>query len=385
MNNNRFNRHVLIVQRRLTQYRVPLFERMQQCLSEVGVELNVVIGTPMPEEVVKEDGGVLAFPWSLEIPCRYYRLNGLQFVFQPIPKTLLTQQDLVIVAHENTLLLNYCLLIRKRFSKMRFAFWGHGANFQTHKKNSFGEKLKSWTAAKADWWFAYTSLSVEHIIKSGFPREYITCLNNSIDVNVLTRFSESIFQSDIELLRIKLGFVGKHVGIFLGSLYAEKRLDFLFESADELRIQLPDFELIIIGDGPLRHMVRNFAEKRFWVRWVGARHGREKVLHMSLGHVMLNPGLVGLGILDSFAMGLPMVTTDCGIHSPEIAYLESGRNGLMVGNDIKAYVEGVLSLFTNSTMHDSMAAACEEDSTRYSLDKMVENICRGIFKAIDTN
>ena len=106
---------------------------------------------------------------------------------------------------------------------------------------------------------------------------------------------------------------------------------------------------------------------------------------MSLGRVMLNPGLVGLGILDSFAMGLPMVTTDCGIQSPEIAYLESGRNGLMVDNDIKAYVDGVLSLFNNSTMYDYMVAACEEDSTRYSLDKMVENFCLGICKAIGTD
>jgi glycosyltransferase involved in cell wall biosynthesis len=355
---------------------------MQQRLSEMGIELNVLTGTSTPEELVKKDSGTLSSPWCLKVPCRYYRVNGVQFVLQPIPKTLLTRQDLVIVAHENTLLLNYCLLIRKHISKMRLAFWGHGANFQTHQKNSLGEKLKSWTATKADWWFAYTSLSVEHIVASGFPKEYITCLNNAIDLDVLTRLRENIFQPDIELLKIKLGFGGKHVGVFLGSLYAQKRLYFLFESADELKRQLPDFELLIIGDGPLRDIVRKFAEKRSWVRWVGAIHGREKVLHMALGHVMLNPGLVGLGILDSFAMGMPVVTTDCGIHSPEIAYLESGRNGLMVDNDIKAYVEGVLSLFTNATMYASMATACNADRDRYSLDKMVEAFCGGIFKAI---
>jgi hypothetical protein len=84
-------------------------------------------------------------------------------------------------------------------------------------------------------------------------------------------------------------------------------------------------------------------------------------------------------------MGLPMVTTDCGIHSPEIAYLKSGRNGLMVANDIKAYVEGLLSLFANQTFYDSMSTACKEDSTRYSLNKMVENFNLGILKALDSD
>ena len=176
---------------------------------------------------------------------------------------------------------------------------------------------------------------------------------------------------------------GKHVGVFIGSLYTEKRLDFLFQAAEDLRQRLPNFELIMIGDGPLRDMVRNAVTTRPWLRWVGTRHGREKMLYMSLGHVMLNPGLVGLGILDSFVMGLPMVTTDCGIHSPEIAYLESGHNGIMTINDVKAFVEDALSLLTNPALHDSMATACEKATKRYSLHQMVENFSNGILKALE--
>ena len=56
---------------------------------------------------------------------------------------------------------------------------------------------------------------------------------------------------------------------------------------------------------------------------------------------------VGLGILDSFALGIPMVTTDCKIHSPEIAYLKSGRNGLMIADSEEAFIEGVERLLKN--------------------------------------
>ena len=81
---NKVKKHVLIVQRRMTKYRVPLFERMQKRLAEEGIELNVVNGTPKPDEAVKKDSGAL--PWGLEILCRYWKFNERQFVFQPIPE-----------------------------------------------------------------------------------------------------------------------------------------------------------------------------------------------------------------------------------------------------------------------------------------------------------
>ncbi len=373
--------NVLIIQRRMTNYRVPLFESMRHRLAEAGVNLHVASGTPISVEVTKRDGGILS--WGLKIPCRYWKFNGLQIAFQPIPKALLKQQDLVVITHENAMIFNYWLLLRRRFTRTRIAFWGHGGNFQSVIKNSLSEKLKTWIAAKVDWWFAYTSLSVEKVISTGFPENRITCLNNTIDVDELVSCRKSISSKEIDSLRDSLGLYSNNVGIFIGSLYKEKRLNFLFTTVDKLKQRLPDFELLIIGDGPLRDMVRNSIAARPWTRWVGAKHDREKVLYASLGHVMLNPGLVGLGILDSFTMGLPMVTTDCGIHSPEIAYLESGRNGLMTANDSKAFVDGVLSLYKNPALRDSMVAACKEDSTRYSLEKMVKNFSLGILKALD--
>ena len=93
---------------------------------------------------------------------------------------------------------------------------------------------------------------------------------------------------------------------------------------------------------------------------------------------------VGLGILDSFALGIPMVTTDCKIHSPEIAYLESGRNGLMVADSEEAFIEGVERLLKNDEMRDAMAAECKKDAQRYSLEKMVNNFCEGVLKALNS-
>jgi len=75
----------------------------------------------------------------------------------------------------------------------------------------------------------------------------------------------------------------------------------------------------------LRQVVRDFAATRPWCKWAGARHGREKAQHLALAQVLLNPGMVGVGILDGFAMRLPLVTTDCGIHSRRSPILNRAR------------------------------------------------------------
>jgi len=367
----------------MVKYRIPLFEKLRTSLMRQNIKLNVLYGTPSMKEVAKYDSGHLA--WGVKSPCRYLNFNAHQIVFQSVPRNLLRQQDLVIVTHENSLVLNYWLLLKREFIQTRIAFWGHGTNFQSIRPNRLGQKIKSWTATKVDWWFAYTQLSVDKVAGYGFPESRITCLDNSIDMKQLIKWKSTITPSNLNMLKEHLKLKGKFVGVFVGSLYEQKRLHFLFEASEKVKQALPEFELILIGDGPMRNLVADFCKKNNWAVWAGAQHDREKALHLSLGHVMLNPGLVGLCILDSFAMGIPLVTTDCGIHSPEIAYLKSGENGLMTKNSTESFKKGVLSLFTDQKRYESLSAGCIADSKTYSLDKMAANFSGGICKALTLN
>jgi glycosyltransferase involved in cell wall biosynthesis len=155
------------------------------------------------------------------------------------------------------------------------------------------------------------------------------------------------------------------------------------DAIQRIRSEVPDFEMLFIGDGPLRSVVQNIAARYSWIRWVGGRIGREKVLHALLGQLILNPGLVGLGILDSFALGIPMVTTDCGIHSPEIAYLKSGYNGLMTNNSVESFVRTVVDIYRNELARERLSNACMASSCDYSLEAMSTNFASGIRKALE--
>src|SRR6185369_14298488 len=240
--------NVLIIQRRMTEYRVPLFNALRRKLAEQGVNLQVVYGTPTAVEAGRKDSGSL--PWGIEAPCFYLPLNRAQLVWQHIPRKLLAEQDLIIIPHENMLLANYLLLFLRRFRKTtRLAFWGHGANFQSRDTNNLRERLKAWTARQVDWWFAYTTASVKKVVASGFAPQQTTCLNNAVDMGALQQWQAAISADERHALLQELGLGGKRLAVFIGGLYREKRLDFLCAVADDLRQSLPDFELLIIGDG----------------------------------------------------------------------------------------------------------------------------------------
>lgn len=366
---------VLIIQRRMTHYRVPLFNLMREKLNAAGVDLGVVYGDPLPEEKLKKDAGKL--PWGVHVLC-LYGWRGRLCWQNAMP--VASNANLVIVTQENRLLFNYVRPILKQDRK--WAFWGHGRNFQSANPNSLKERFKRWLARRVDWWFAYTSLSEAAVRESGFPRERITVLNNAIDTTGLAADLAAISPAELARARVEYGIGAGPIGLSLASLHADKRLDFLLDAALRIRARVPDFQLVIVGDGPERDRVRQAAEANTWVHWLGARGGRDKALILKMSTLMLSPGAVGLTILDALVAGVPMVTTNCSHHGPEIAYLHSGENGLMTEYDPDAFTEGVVRLLEQPAELEAMRAACLASAGAYTIEKMAENFCEGILACL---
>lgn len=367
-------RKVLVVQRRMTHYRIPFFEALKLQMADRNCELVLAYGNGTDEENDKHDSGEIA--WGIRLNTRY-AFSG-KLCWQPFGNAA-REAHMVIVALENKLLYN--LLPQFGSPRLRFGLWGHGANLQGNPF-SLRERYKRVVARRADWWFGYTSMSIPLIVKSGFPAERITVLNNSVDTSSLQRYRQSITPEEISVLRESLGFGTGPVGVFVGSLYADKRLDFLFLAAERIRCEVPDFQFLIVGEGLERDKVRTWCAAHPWTRWVGARFGREKVAYISTAQVMLNPGLVGLGILDAFVCGVPMFTTNCGIHSPEIAYLESGVNGVMTEDDLDAYVDTSVRLLGDTEALDVLRAGSLASAVEYTVENMARNFADGVTRCL---
>ncbi len=366
---------VCVVQRRLTHYRVPFFEALRHELANRNCELILAHGNATAEELGKNDGGVL--DWATKLPTRYF-LGG-KLCWQPFQK-MLGGVDLVVVTPENKMIYN--LAAQYLHQGYRLGLWGHGANLQGNP-SSLRERFKRRVATQADWWFAYTDMSLPLVERTGFPNARVTVLNNSVDTAELVAMRQCVTIEATERLRLELGLIGTHVGVYVGSLYAEKRIEFMLEAATRIRRALPSFEFLIMGSGPQQALVERFCEENPWAKYLGVRKGQAKVDAMALAKVTINPGLVGLGILDSFVCGVPMVTTDCGLHSPEIVYLENGENGLMTANTIDDYVASVVSLLSNDDAVARLRAGCEVSAKKYTVENMARNFADGVMQCLE--
>lgn len=120
-----------------------------------------------------------------------------------------------------------------------------------------------------------------------------------------------------------------------------------------------------------------------WAHWVGTKFNKEKVAFLSIASVILNPGLVGLGILDSFASGVPMVTTDCGIHSPEISYLKNDVNGIMTEPDVHQYSIACIALLRDHSRLRRLRENCLESAKEYTLENMANRFVKGIVSCLN--
>lgn len=367
---------VVICQYRLLHYRTGLFEQLRKACSERNIDLHLVCGQATRRERPKNDEGSL--PWAHKVVNKVWEVGTRDLIWQPLPSEL-ADADLVIVMQENRILSNYPLLLSRLWSSRRIGYWGHGVNFQSDAPAGLREKWKRFLISRVDWWFAYTEMTVDILRQQGYPDHQITQLDNAIDNFSFEKDLASVSEDQVDALRGEIDAPnGAPVGLFCGSLYPDKRLDYMIAAADRVHAALPAFRLVVIGDGPSAPTIQKALETRPWLSWKGVQKGIEKAAWYRLADIIINPGLVGLHILDSFCSGTPMVTTAQARHSPEIAYLKDGVNGLMVHGGPERYAETVLQILSDVSRLDFLKRMALIDSKRYTLDNMVNRFVEGI-------
>lgn len=363
---------MLFVERRLPAYRVPFFDAARQALGASGIAFELAHGQEDAEERPRGDAGHL--DWATPAPNRYLG----RLAWQPVATRGF---DLVIASHENRLLYNLWLCRPGR--PHRFAYFGHGANFAARSPDGWRERFKQATARQADWWFAYTELSATRLHQAGVDARRITVVDNAIDTRGLALRVAALSPDERARRRAALGLTAGRTALFIGSLHAAKRLDMLFDAAQRCAIADPAFRLLVVGDGPEAARCRALrAQGAAWLHWLGAQHGDRRAEPLALADLLLLPAAVGLGILDGFAAGLPLLTTSCPGHGPEIAYLMPGANGEITPPDAAALSGALVSLLHDPARLSHLQAGAREAAARTTLAGMVQRFCGGVQAAL---
>ena len=370
---------VTILQRRLVQYRVPLFERLRARCDDAGIDLRVVYGDPSPTDARRDDSGALA--WGDDVASRWFTVRGHELLWQPCPASA-RRSELLVLTQENKILSNYPLLAARalgRSTGRRLAYWGHGQNLQSTNPDGLSEQWKRLLLTRVDWWFAYNERRRAKLVDDGFPAERTTALENAIDNVGFVADLAAVSDAQLDGLRASIDLApGAPLGLYCGALYADKRVDQLADVGKLVAERDPTFRLVVIGDGPARGDLERRLAGAPWATCVGAVYGIDKAAWFRLATVQISPGAVGLHVLDSFAAGVPLFTTTSALHGPEIDYLDDGRNGFVVDDAPAAQADAILGLLADPDRLRIVSEAGRRDADRYTLDNMVDNFLGGI-------
>lgn len=367
-------RRVVIIQETLPQYRVELLQLVREFAAERGIQLELVHGHARGRRGERLSTGALA--GAVTIRNLYLAAPGSNgsVVWQPCLRRSLGA-DLVVVEQANRMLINYLLLLTQRVGGPKVAFWGHGRNLQS-SATTLAERFKRHVALLPTWWFAYTAGVAQHLLSLGYREDQITVVGNTIDVLRL--------RDQVDERRATGAAPHAFRCVYLGGLYDYKRLDLLFAASDMIARDLPGFDLVIAGDGEGRTDVERFAADRSWVTYKGAVTGEARAEVLASARLLLIPGLVGLVLLDSFASGVPLVTTADALHSPEFEYLDDGVNGVIVplGGGAEAYASTVTQILLDGRRWSLLSDGAERTADRHTVQAAAQRFTDGLAAAI---
>lgn len=377
---------VCFVLEEVEHYNIKFFDVLFEKLYDKGIVLNVYAGRLGQS---KNEAEMLECKPVILIALSVLRIFGKKIVGMRGVWGLVRDADIVIFKQGKKYWSNYYMICFLKLLGKNVGVWGnckleykYGVPLESIKvKKDIWWKI----ASKADVWFAYNEAVKQIVHSTGYPVNKIVSIDNTIDVKKEVEYYEGINIGEINKVLVDCGIKsGAKIGIFCSRIYDKKRIEFLLESLLDVKKRVDDFHFILIGDGPKSSVVKSFFKSNNeWFHWVGSKYGKEKVLYFKMSDFQLMPGLVGLHIVDSFALQTPLITTKNDYHSVEIEYLDNWVNGIITENNINSYVNAICRVCSDEKVLKSLIDGCNKAKEKYSIENKVDKFFEGITAVIN--
>jgi len=305
---------VVIVQTILPHYRSSLFHLL---VKEKGIRFKILAG--------KTDGGIKEMSITNaginNSLCNHIlQLAGHRFIFQSglFSAIKALRPDFVLLGGPDVHVVSNLLLFfyLRIFTKTEVHWWTHGVS----SKQSILRSIQLFLIKFSNGVLTY---EVE-------GKNTITQFMKSRAINI-TVLKNAINTEDYGLLLDhRKNKKAPFCILFAGRLTLAKRCDILIKSAKRLKDAGLSFRVEIIGNGPELNTCKSLVDTlqlNDYVTFHGAKYDDELRAIFSRADIFVLPGKVGLSALHALSYGLPVLTTDQDIHSPEIALIKKGYNG----------------------------------------------------------
>lgn len=367
------NTRIVIFAPWMPEYRVKFYKTLVELGRQSNIDYVILASSP-PKFASRRNDNVKNLPFATYIKSLKIQIGSRSFEIQNIRYAFM-KADFFILEHTIRSLMMYLILILR---PRKLIFWGHSRTY-TKRKSYVEEKFKLLIARRAALYLTYTEEGKDFLVKNGLTQTRIQVVQNSTDI---TRFNLEIDNPEKWNSEKDSSIICPipPTCIFLGSLTEEKRLDFLFACAQEIKKAMPDFSLLILGDGPLKSFVEK--QQNTWIRYGGRATDEILSFCSQNSKLILNPGLTGLVAVDSFALGLPLVTTKSELHAPEFYYLSDNVNAIVVEPTIEIFSRAVIQILQNPGEWSRLRRECFSEAKNFGVENMATNFHSGIVRTL---
>lgn len=297
---------------------------------------------------------------SIDLPNKY--ILHSPFYYQPglIHKT--NSYDVIISDLGIFCLSSWWLLLLAKLRRQKVYLWDHG---WYGREGTLKKWMKRLYFALASGAFIYGRYAYDLMEKNGFNTRKLHVIHNSLDYDTqlqLRRLTSSsniynhYFNNDNPVL------------CFIGRLTVVKQIEILINALALLKDNGHDFNLVIIGDGEMKHTLINLSQKlqvydRIW--FYGSSYDEQKNAELIYNaDICVSPGNVGLTAIHSMMFGCPVIThNEFTMQMPEFEAVKQWKTGAFFRyRDANSLADTILMWYNKyDKERENIREACYEE------------------------
>jgi len=267
----------------------------------------------------------------------------------------------IIIIDPNIRIINYIKILISTSFRHNLIAWGHMEGRSAN--NKLAQKARVYFLTRLRALIFYDKVTLNKFKKNGFDKRSLFLANNT----------QYVDNKDVNMAQDKKYF------IFVGRLQERKRIDLLIKAYRIFKDKTKtNIKLKIVGEGDQLIYLKNLARNEKVIDsidFTGKIINERKLKILFEGAVAyVSPGSVGLGVLHSFAFGIPVITCKTNIHGPEVNNCNES-NSFIVDLDEKAIADKMCLLYNDKKLLKQMSInALNYYNDNCTLDNMVDGI-----------
>lgn len=385
-------KQIWIVQPRIEHYRVPVWDRLREQLSD---RFDVHAFGPLQDGQHQSYGGP-SRDYFHQVECEpfkklgqtLYRWPGLAEALKSLPSE---QRPAAIVVAANPRNAT-CWQIPKLGKQLGIGTvaWTKGHSFSGSLPNFVSDPLRRRFLKAYDQIICYGEATKTELTELGLEPRRMHVANNTIDTRRIFEEGDAMAKRGREL-RQEYNLDNRRLLICIGRMDEDKRHRDLLEAWPQLAEFDPTLSMVLIGGGPLLEVIRSQAKEvdadRILVTgrvpegddyaWLAAAADQE-----AGGGLAIYPGAVGLAINQSLAIGCPtLIADEYGADGEIVKHGETGWR--YTRGDLSAMTQQVKAIVTHTVATQMVIdEAREMMRSKITIQNMVDHIQEAILAAI---